>query len=285
MMTEQNLAEAIIAMQRRELMPATRQVVDEAARLLGEGREMEARALVEKAEALAAQANGTNGTSSTNGTVMISKGTGRVKVSQGWAPQGIVAPLAAKLAAGFTEVLTNVLDDVHRYTGDQVQAVANALDEHIQNMETALRHAAGVGERLEQLATEHEANLRVVQQGQEELWGAVRALQHADQEQVASITRVCAATEEITHELARHVDAVAARFDHVDQRLSLLDRLMQEVPSQFSGVMSRLDRHTEALRVLEQRQTQRVSTLNQVLESLARLKEEEPAELAMPALA
>lgn len=279
MMTEQNLAEAIIAMQRQELMPATREVVDEAARLLGEGREMEARALVEKAEALAAQANGTNG------AVTVSKAGGRVKVSQSWAPQGIVAPLAAKLAAGFTEVLTNVLDDVHRYTGDQVQAVANALDEHIQNMETALRHAAGVGERLEQLATDHEANLRVVQQGQEELWAAVRALQHADQEQIASITRVCAATEEITHELARHVDAVAARFDHVDQRISLLDRLMQEVPAQFSGVASRLDRHTEALRVLEQRQTQRVSTLNQVLESLARLKEEEPAELAMPALA
>src|SRR5581483_9376940 len=102
------------------------------------------------------------------------------------------------------------LDDVHRYTGDQIQAVANALDEHIQNMEAALRHAAGVGERLEQLATDHESNLRVVQQGQEELWSAVRALQHADQEQVASITRVSAAAEEISQQFASHVGAVAS---------------------------------------------------------------------------
>jgi hypothetical protein len=284
MMTDQNLAEAIIAMQRQDLMPTTREVVDEAARLLGEGREMEARALVEKAEALAARATIPNGNAA-NGKPAVANGSSRVKVGPGWAPQGIVAPLAAKLAAGFTEVLTNVLEDVHRYTGDQIQAVANALDEHIQNMEAALRHAAGVGERLEQLATEHETNLRVVQHGQEELWSAVRALQHADEEQTASITRVSAATEELTQDLVSHVDAVASRFETVDQRISLLDRFMQEMPGQMSGVMSRLDRHTEALRVLEQRQTQRVSKLNQVLDSLSRLKEEEPAELALSALA
>jgi hypothetical protein len=38
-----------------------------------------------------------------------------------------------------------------------------------------------------------------------------------------------------------------------------------------------LDRHTDALRVLEQRQAQRISALNRVLESLSHLREEEPA--------
>lgn len=277
MRTDQNLAEAIIALQRRELATTARQVVDEAARLLGEGREMEARALLEKAEALAAQ--------NENGKAGAANGTTKAKMNSGWAPQGIVAPLAAKLAAGFTDVLTGVLEDVHRYTGDQIQAVASALQEHIQNMEAALRHAAGVGERLEQLANEHEASLHVVQQGQEELWSAVRALQHADEEQNSSIARVSAATEQLTHSLTAHVDAVASRFGTIEERVSVLDRITQQMQPQLTAVIGRLDRHTEALRTLEQRQTQRVSTLNHVLDSLAKLKEQETGELALSALA
>ena len=280
MITDQSLPEAVIALQRRELAPETRQVVDEAARLLSEGREMEARALVEKAEALVAQGTKGNGTAGNgNGAV---KGNG----NSGLAPQGIIAPLAAKLAAGFTGVLTNVLEDVHRYTGDQIQAVATALQEHIQNMEAALRQVAGVGERLEQLANEHGARIQVVQQGQEELWSAIRALQQADQEQSASMARVAAATEGLSHHVASQADAVASRFQSLEERVSVLDRIIaHDLQPQLTGVIARLDRHTDTLRCLEQRQAQRVSTLNQVLDSLSRLKEDAPVEMALPAIA
>ena len=264
MLSDQSLSEAVISLQRHDLAPEAREAVDEAARLLGEGREGEARALVGKAEAL-----------------MALGGSG----GRGPVVEALIAPLAAKLATGFTGVLTSVLEEIHHYTGDQIQAVAQSLQDHIEHMQTALRDVAGLGERLEQLANEQQAGLQSVQQGQEELWAAVRALQEARREQNDSIARVCSATEELSNHLVNHVDAVASRFAAMDERITALDRFAQEMPAQMETLVARLDGQTDTLRILEQRQTQRVSTLNQVLDSLARLREPEAAEVGLPAVA
>jgi hypothetical protein len=266
-------------MQRRDLTPEIRQVVDEASRLLTEGREMEARALFEKAEALVAQND------SANRVVANAGAAPRVTGNSGEALQGVIAPLAAKLAAGFTTVLTGVLEELHDYAGTQIDALAHSLTNQIQTMETELGHVAGVGEHLELLANDHLSNLQAVHQGQGELWDVVRGLQQSAQEHHESIARVSAATGELTIMVANHVEAVAARFSAVDERFSFIDRIIQDVPAQLSTVFSRLDRHTETLQVLEHRQAQRVSTLNQVLESLSRLKEPETHELAASARA
>jgi len=94
-----------------------------------------------------------------------------------------------------------------------------------------------------------------------------------------------AATDELSNHVVNHVDVVASRFTAMEERVTGLDRFAQEIPAQIEGIVARLDGQTETLRHLEQRQTQRVSTLNQVLDSLARLKEPEPAELGLPAVA
>ena len=279
MLSDQTLSEAVFTLQRHDLAPEVREVVDEAARLLGEGREGEARALVEKAEALIALGNGSGVTSGkTNGAVAGNASSGPVLES-------LIAPLAAKLATGFTGVLTSVLEEIHHYTGDQIQAVAKSLQDHIEHMQGALRDVAGLGERLEQLANEQHAGLQSVQQGQDELWTAVRALQAAGSEQNDSIAHVCAVTQELSNHLVNHVDAVASRFAAMEDRIAALDRFAQEMPAQMETIVARLDGQTETLRMLEQRQTQRVSTLNQVLDSLARLREPEAAEVGLPAVA
>ena len=279
MLIDQSLSEAVIALQRHDLAPELRELADEAARLLGDGRDGEARALVEKAEALIALSEGAAAPAG-NGNASV-----KVNGSRGPALQAIIAPLAAKLATGFTGVLTSVLEDIHHYTGDQIQVVAKSLQEHIEHMEIALRDVAGVGERLEQLANEQHANIQGVQQGQEELWAAVRALQQADQGQIESIARVAATADELSNHMVNHVEAVASRFVSIEERVNALDRFAQEMPLQIEGIVARLDGQTETLRHLEQRQMQRVSTLNQVLDSLARLKEPESADLSLPAVA
>ena len=271
MLPDQSLSEAVVALQRLDLAPEARELADEAGRLLGEGRDGEARALVEKAEAWIAP---TTGAAAGNGND-----------SRRPALQAIIAPLAAKLATGFTGVLTSVLEDIHQYTGGQIQAVAKSLQEHIENMETALREAAGLGERLEQLANEQQANLQGVQQGQEELWAAVRALQEGEREQNESISRVAEAAGELSNHLANHADAVTSRFAAMEERVTALDRFAQEMPAQIESVVARFDGHTATLRLLEERQAQRVATLNAVLDSLAGLREQETAEMGLPAVA
>jgi hypothetical protein len=241
-MIELSLPETVIALQRLDLTPETREVVEEAARLLQEGREMEARALVEKAEALAAQAS--NGKPNGNGNGhgnSNAKGSGDSR----WAG-AMIAPIAEKLATGFTAVLTSVLEDIYQHTGDQVQVVASVLEERIHGMEEALQKSNTFEERLEQLSVEQQA----LRQAHSETTGTVDLWRQAGLE---------------------------SRIAAVEERVTGIDQIVRDLQPQVSIVLTRLDHQTDALRSLGQRHAQRVSALNQVLDNLSRLREEEPA--------
>jgi uncharacterized coiled-coil protein SlyX len=242
-MTELSLPETVIALERLDLLPETRQVVEEAARLLQDGREMEARALVEKAEAMAAQAG--NGKPNGNGK---GNGHGNDKshdTVDRWAG-AMIAPIAEKLATGFTAVLTSVLEDIYHHTGDQVQVVASVLEERIHGIEDALQKTTTVEERLVQLAVEQQA----LRQAHDATSGAVDLW---------------------------HQAGLESRLAAVEERVTGIDQIVRDLQPQVTTVLTRLDRQTDALRTLEQRHAQRVSALNHVLDNLSRLREEEPA--------
>jgi len=258
-----DLSEAVIVLQRQDLAPETRDVVEEAARLLGEGREGEARALLEKAEALAALANPAETAADDPDEPSL---------------RDAVAPLAARLAEGLTGVLTSVLEEIHRYAGDQMHVVAQSLQQRIEELDSALCDVVVVAERLEQRAGDQ-------LQSQDELWTAVRGLQESGQQHSEGLSRVSTAAEELSQRLASEVEAAASRFVSLEDRIGAIEVFAQEVPAQFSDLLARLDGHNEALRSLEHRQTQRVSRLNQVLDALAGLRDPEIPELAMQAVA
>ncbi len=240
-MTELSLPDTVIALQRLDLLPETREVVEEAARLLQDGREMEARALVEKAEALAAQAFGkANGNGNGHG-----KGKSHDSGESRWAG-AMIGPIAEKLASGFTAVLTSVLEDIYQHTGDQVQVVACVLEERIHGIEEAVQKTNTFEERLEQVAAEQQA----LRQAHEETSGAVDLW---------------------------HQAGLESRLAAVEERVTGIDQIVRDLQPQVSTVMTRLDRQTDVLRSLEQRHAQRVSALNHVLDNLSRLREEEPA--------
>jgi hypothetical protein len=240
-MTDVSLADAVAAFERRDLAPETRQVVDEAARLLDEGRDIEAQALVEKAEALATRRS--CGAAQTRANPML--------------PPVMIAPIAEKLAAGFTQVLTSVLEEIYQHTGDRVQTVASRLEERLHGMEATERAASGLEERLAQFAAEHRERMQALSQAHEETCGAVRTLQQAD---------------------------LDARVRAVEHRVTLLEQMAGGLEPQIAAALARLDRHTDALRWLEQRQTQRALALNQFLDTLGKLQEPETGNGPMPPL-
>lgn len=279
MLTEQSLSEAVILLQRQDLAPETRDVVDEAARLLIEGREGEARALIEKAEALASLEQ-------VSGEAVAQASTVPPEKPASPALQEIVAPLAARLTEGFTGLLTGILEEIHRYAGDQIQGATNSLQQHIDELDSAICDLVVVGERLEARSNEHQTRFDGTQRAHEELRGAVATLQQSDEEQTEAIRRVIHVTDELSNHLAEQVEASASRFVSVEERVGVLEQFAQDMPERISILAARLDGQTETLRFLEQRQAHRVSTLNQVLDSLARLREPETPELAaMPAVA
>ena len=66
---------------------------------------------------------------------------------------------------------------------------------------------------------------------------------------------------------------VRAPFPEGDRSL---DQMVRDLQPQIGGALEKLERHTESLRALERRHAQRVSTLNDVLDNLAKLREPEP---------
>lgn len=160
-----------------------------------------------------------------------------------------IGPIAERLAGGLTGVLTNVLEEVYERTGDQVRVIASHLEERIHGIEAALRSASGLEDRLTRLATEHRESLEALRQAQEEASGGVRILQEA---------------------------TLDARVRAVEERVGLLEQWTRDIEPQLAGALARLDRHSDALQWLEQRQGQRVTALSQFLDTVAHLKKPEP---------
>ena len=260
-MTEKSLSEAVILLQSQELAPETRDTVDEAARLLAEGREDEARDLIEKAEA------------AVNHSAASTAEEAPQQPETAAAPklQAIVAPIAARLTEGFTALLSEVLEEI------QIRVVDQFVQRHINELDAAICDLVVVGERLQEQANEHQTRLDGALQAQEELRGSVAALQEFGQEQTEAIHRVAS---ELSSDLAEQVEASASRFVSLEERVGALEQFVQEMPDQVSALAARLDGQNETLRLLQQRQANRVSTLNGVLDSLARLRELEIPELA-----
>jgi len=263
-LTEKSLSEAVILLQRQELAPETREIVEEAARLLAEERESEARALIEKAEALAALHH--------SAKAAAEEAPRQVEATAAPSLQAIVSPIAARLTEGFTSLLTGVLEDIHSYAGSQIQAAGQHFQQHIDELDAAICDLVVVGERLQEQAGEHQTRLA--------------ALQESDQEQTEAIHSVIRVADELSSNLVEQVEASASRFLSVEERVGVLEQFAQEMPNQISAFAARLDGQNETLRLLQQRQANRVSTLNDVLDSLSRLREPETPELAaMPAVA
>jgi hypothetical protein len=271
-LTELSLSEAVILLQRQELAPETRDIVDEAARLLAEGREGESRALIEKAEALAALHR--------PAAAAAEEALPQLQTAAAPKLHDIVGPIAARLTEGFTSLLTGVLEEIHSYAGDQMHATGQILQQHIDQLDAAICDLVVVGERLQEQSTEHSTRLDGALQSQEELRVSVAALQESDREQTEAIHSVIRVADELSSNLAEQVEASASRFVSVEERVGVLEQFAQEMPDRVSALAARLDGQNETLRILQQRQANRVSTLNEVLDSLARLREPETPELA-----
>jgi hypothetical protein len=108
MTADQLLHEAIIDLQKQDLPSETRSVVDEAARLLLEGRDIEARALFEKAQAMAVPLPPPNKAS-----------TAFTRADPGPQSDGRIAPLSIsrlsnRLAVEIENALNETIEDLSR---------------------------------------------------------------------------------------------------------------------------------------------------------------------------
>ena len=208
MTAEQVLQEAIIDLQRQDLGGDMRRLVEEAAQLLADGRDIEARALVEKAQAI------------TSRTYARSGAGPRVDPQELTAIERVAARLTHSVVNAFIEALS----ELQRDSAGQMKVMASALEERI-------------NERIEREAKSRAAS--------------IVTLEETDR-------------------------AVSARVAAHEEQLAVLSRVVENLSPKVHSAIEQIDQHTALLQSIQERHAHRAAALNEVLDTIARLREPKP---------
>jgi hypothetical protein len=152
-------------LQRKEMPGETRRLVEEAAQLLGDGREIEARALVEKAQAIASIGGHPSGGHTGAAAVVavapapITNGAPAPSLEEAGLQQ-----FAAKLSAGITAALTNALMDVQRYAAEEARKLARAVEARVDKIAGEIRALRETDEQLDRRISAHDERLAAIDQ-------------------------------------------------------------------------------------------------------------------------
>jgi chromosome segregation ATPase len=268
MTADQLLQEAIINLQKQGLCAEARHSVDEAAQLLADGRDIEARALVEKAQAIT--------------VADVHSKTNRVtKVSGPMAGERmeptIISRISGVLAQGITNALTEVIEELHLNFGAQMKDVVSSLEDRLTDITSQLKALSHLHERVERIAEEETARASAAQERWDRLSATITSFQEADHAR-----RVVA--EQFSRDVSGELETISSRVTAQEERIEALNRLVQDLSPKVISGAEQIDRHTDLLRSMQEHQSQRVAALNEVLDAMTKLREPKPlANVSAPA--
>jgi hypothetical protein len=259
MTAEQALQEVIITLQKQCLGPETRKLVEEAAQLLASGRDIEARALLEKAQAI------------TSATVAKTNGAARVNGPGASEPVDptIASRIAARLAQGITNALTAAIEDLHHEFSGQIKEIVSSLGGRINEMAAQLRDAAHIEQRVGRIEQEEPIRARVAQEQWDQLAASITLLEENDRARRVEV-------EEFNRNVLHELQSISSRVTAQEERFVALNRLAEGLSSRVSSAIGQIDRHTDWIRSMQERQAHRAAALNEALEAIAKLREPNP---------
>jgi hypothetical protein len=254
MTAEKLLQESIIVLQKHDLNAETRRLADEAAQLLADGRDIEARALVEKAQALNApglqpKANG------------VSKGNS--PISEG-VQETLISRITNRLTLGIANAVAEAIEELHRSLCTQMRDATQSLEDRLG--EIASQWMPLFQQRVEKLEQERNIAASEAQERWARVSECIGALQEAD-----AAHRLEA--EQRNRTLSGELEQISARVTEHDERVEALKHLVGDLSSKVTCAAQQIDRHTDLLRSMQERQAQRAAALNSVLDGIAKLRE------------
>ena len=260
MTADQLLQEAIIDLQKRDLSDATRHLVEEAAQLLANGRDIEARALVEKAQAITVPDAYPKSNGSTKTTSPLTGET---------TEQALIARVSIRLAQAITGVLTEAVEDLHLNFGAQMKEVVRSVEDRLTEITSQLKALSLLHERVERIEQDETARASAAQERWAGLSASIVSLQEADHGR-----RVEA--EHFSRSVSVELEMMSARVAAHEERLEALNHFVQDLSLKVLSVVEQIDHQTEALRTMQEHQAQRAAALNAVLDGIAALREPRP---------
>ncbi len=241
MTAEQVLQDAIIHLQRQDLDEETRHTVDEAAQLLADGRDMEAGALVEKAQAITNQ-----------GAKTKTDDDARPNRPVGSGPEpAILSRISTRLTQSITAALAEAFVELEHDFGGHMNAVVSSLEGRLNGIAAQLRDLSHMPERVERIEREQATRASVAQEQWDRLAVSISSLEETDR-------------------------ATSLRVALQEERVGVLHRLVEDLSPRVNCAMEQIEQHTAVLQSMQERQAHRVTALNEVLDAIAKLREPKP---------
>jgi hypothetical protein len=255
--TERNLEERIFQLQRLDLDARLRQIVDEASHLCGEGRYIEAAALVEKADALWAAANGGSAPepgSSSNDVAAI---------DQDWASR-----LVADVADGIGKVMIAAIQKLERRMTGEARRFADAFSGRLDQLQAMVESLQPLSGQIGQLVQAGLASQEIQEQ-----WALTAAsLQEADARHEAEIGALRTEVREGAAATSHRFDEVWGRVVGTEQEMGGVKSSLAEFASHVQASAGRLEQHAEVIRSLVRVHQERNAHLEQLADVLSRMK-------------
>jgi len=222
-----------------KLDKSVHRVVDEAAQLVSEGRQIEAAALIEKAEAMSVP-------------------NGRPE------EKAVVHRVTEKLAGNLAGVLSSAFQELEDHLMDEGRKLNTSLQQQLEKLQTTVESLGELKTRFDQLTervSKQETAGTTAREQHGQLAAEVGLLRQAETRQGSEIVAIRQRADEMSSEIHRH-----------DEELESLKSAFSESRDKISAMIERIDRQAEVLRFLHDAETKRATALEQALEAFAQLK-------------
>jgi uncharacterized phage infection (PIP) family protein YhgE len=300
-MTDRNLEEAIFQLQKLNTENGVKHLVEEAAQLFANGRQIEAGALMEKAEAMMASEKGHHVQQKPGA---IASQPERPKMEERLkTDEQAMASMAGKLADGLSKTLTNAFQELERHFVGESRKIATSFEQQIERLQSSVNSLAQFEIKFDHLkesvAQQGAAGVAVAQKYEQvaatvatlgetcgrhdnEI-GAVRGEATALKAETTALRGETAVLRSDAKDFAtvivHQMDGLATRVGLHQEELTGLTSKITDISRRVSGFIERIDRQGEVLRALNETQVRRAVALDELLGVLTRMKG--PAETAV----
>jgi chromosome segregation ATPase len=314
-MTDRNLEEAIFQLQKLNTENGVKKLAEEAAQLLANGRQIEASALMEKAEAMIAAKSGkaappVNHHSSTPVTPQE-----RPKVEEpAKVDEQAMANMAGKLADGLSKILTGAFQELERHIVGESRKISASIEQQLGRLQATVESftqlqakfehltetvseqrstGTSIVQKYEQISTNvtaleevsarHEKEIGAIRTESTALRGEATAWRAETGALRGETTALRNEAKDFSTVITHQMDGLSARIGLHQEELGGLKTTVSDISRKVSGFIERIDRQGEVLRALNETQVRRATALDEVLGVLMRLKA--PAESLVAAAA
>ena len=185
------------------------------------------------------------------------------------------ARIVEQLGAGLAKVLMTGIRVLQQQITGESRVLSDSVRRQQERVEAADKGLIDLKERLEQMtgAVSEQKSVGLEAQKQyRHLTASIASLEEADRRHASSLTVLRQEAQGLSRSLNERIEALLGRMGKQQEGLSAIESTVSEVTPRIAGAVERLDRQGEAIGAIQQAQRPWESAIDQLVETLVRLK-------------